>query len=476
MKKIKIKEITIFLIIMLYLASGIMLREVKDLDELWNYNFASNISNGLIPYKDFNMVVTPLLSMVSGIILSIFGKQLIIIRMLNILLNTLIIFMTYKIMQKLEVKKYITYAILMFSTYVIQKYAMFDYNFAIELIILIIVYLEIGSKKTSPIVLGILAGLCITLKQTIGLAVSVVLIGYKLLEVRNKEDLKRYAKDAMLRTIGAIIPVILMILYLVINGAFKDFIDYCIFGVSTFLNKVSYIQRLIIKSEIEIKILAVLPISIIILLIMYVKNKEKDTLILSIFGITSMLAVYPIADETHLMSGISITLIAVAYILNKIIKKDFIVLNIFLYVFSIMFVIYQVINSSYIYIKSNKNMNIEHYKYLIIKQNTIDYVGEIDKYIEESKKEVYILDSSAAFYMIPINRYHKDYDMFNLGNLGSKGEDGQIENIKQQVGYVKILIKKNKYSRNWQTPENVRKWIKQNMKKTDEVGAFEVYE
>ena len=114
MKKIKIKEITIFLIIMLYLASGIMLREVKDLDELWNYNFASNISNGLVPYKDFNMVVTPLLSMVSGIILSIFGKQLIIIRMLNILLNTLIIFMTYKIMKKLEVKKYITYAILMF--------------------------------------------------------------------------------------------------------------------------------------------------------------------------------------------------------------------------------------------------------------------------------------------------------------------------------------------------------------------------
>ena len=344
------------------------------------------------------------------------------------------------------------------------------------MVILIIVYLEIGSKKINPIVLGILAGLCITLKQTMGLAISMVLIGYKLLEVRNKEDLKKYAKDAMLRTIGVIIPVILMILYLVINDAFKDFIDYCILGVSTFLNKVSYIQRLVIKSKIEIKILAVLPISIIILLIMYVKNKEKDALILSVFGITSMLAVYPIADETHLMSGIFITLIAVAYILNKIIKRDFIVLNIFLYVFSIMFVIYQVINSSYVYIKSNKNMNIEHYKYLIIKQDTIDYIEKIDKYIEESKKEVYILDSSAAFYMIPINRYHKDYDMFNLGNLGSKGEDGQIENIKQQVGYVKILIKKDKYSRNWQTPENVRKWIKQNMKKTDEVGTFEVYE
>ena len=29
-------------------------------DEVWNYGFAYNISNGLIPYKDFNMIITPL--------------------------------------------------------------------------------------------------------------------------------------------------------------------------------------------------------------------------------------------------------------------------------------------------------------------------------------------------------------------------------------------------------------------------------
>ena len=27
-------------------------------DEVWNYGFAYNISNGLIPYKDFNKIVT----------------------------------------------------------------------------------------------------------------------------------------------------------------------------------------------------------------------------------------------------------------------------------------------------------------------------------------------------------------------------------------------------------------------------------
>lgn len=30
------------------------------IDEIWNYGFSYNIATGLIPYKDFNMVITPL--------------------------------------------------------------------------------------------------------------------------------------------------------------------------------------------------------------------------------------------------------------------------------------------------------------------------------------------------------------------------------------------------------------------------------
>ena len=40
-------------------------------DEVWNYGFAYNISNGLIPYKDFNMLITPLFPL----IMSIFGRR-----------------------------------------------------------------------------------------------------------------------------------------------------------------------------------------------------------------------------------------------------------------------------------------------------------------------------------------------------------------------------------------------------------------
>lgn len=35
---------------------------------------------------------------------------------------------------------------------------------------------------------------------------------------------------------------------------------------------------------------------------------------------------------------------------------------------------------------------------------------------------MYILDYSVAIYMIPVDIYNKNYDMFNKGNFGQNGE------------------------------------------------------
>ena len=77
--------------------------------------------------------------------------------------------------------------------------------------------------------------------------------------------------------------------------------------------------------------------------------------------------------------------------------------------------------------------------------------------------------------MIPINRYNKNYDMFLKGNIGSKGEEGQIEILKNSTDKI-ILIRNDNYQRNWQNPEKVRTYIKNNMKKTGQIGIFDIYE
>lgn len=57
----------IFIIIFFIVASVILTRPLSNLDEIWNYNFARNVADGLIPYKDFNMVTTPLLPFICSL-------------------------------------------------------------------------------------------------------------------------------------------------------------------------------------------------------------------------------------------------------------------------------------------------------------------------------------------------------------------------------------------------------------------------
>ena len=77
--------------------------------------------------------------------------------------------------------------------------------------------------------------------------------------------------------------------------------------------------------------------------------------------------------------------------------------------------------------------------------------------------------------MIPIDKYNKNYDMFLKGNLGSEGEEGQIQELKEKTN-EKILIMNKNYNRNWQNPEEVRKYIIKNMKKQGQIGIFDIYE
>ena len=101
------KDCLIILILLIILTSIIIIRPLDDLDEIWNYNFAKNIADGKMPYKDFNMITTPLLPNLCAIFLIIFGNELIVMRILAIILCTFILFITYKILELMKVNKWL---------------------------------------------------------------------------------------------------------------------------------------------------------------------------------------------------------------------------------------------------------------------------------------------------------------------------------------------------------------------------------
>ena len=58
--------------------------------------------------------------------------------------------------------------------------------------------------------------------------------------------------------------------------------------------------------------------------------------------------------------------------------------------------------------------------------------------------------------------------MFLIGNLGGNGEEGIIKDLQNEDNYL-VLIKSEQYSRNWQNPEKVRRYIMKNMNKTGKI-------
>lgn len=491
----KIISASIFICLIVFIGANIIVRELNNLDEIWNFNFSNCVSKGMIPYRDFNMVQTPLLPLICGNILKIFGQELFIMRILAIILCSSVIMMMYKVLKKLKVKESINYILLTFSVLLMNTYFTIDYNWATLLVLLIIIYLEIPKKDENneilkvnlknDIIIGVLAGTCIMLKQSTGLLISIVTVGYKIFEIRNKGQIREFIKIAASRALGVCIPIALITIYLLINGALKDFIDYCILGVSTFSNKISYEERLINNRNINFRILSIMPIILIMMLALYFIKKERKFLILSLYGIAEFIVVYPISDESHFVIGICPTLISMIYLLNLILNKfftnknlnkkiNYVISNTIL-TFAILITIFEAYEKLKLYMNLNINHDMNHYKLIPISEQFVENIKCVDDYIVKSQKNVYILDAQAAIYMIPIDRYNKDYDMFLKGNLGSQGEYGQIDKLKKEEEKIVLMLNEN-YNRNWQNPEEVRKFILMSMEKTGEIGIFSIYE
>ena len=104
MKKIK-NDLLVFLFFWIVAFTVIVNRYLNNLDEVWVFNSARNIANGLLPYRDFNLVTTPGLPILCGIFLKAFGTEMIVMRVLASILNATIMLYVYKILDILEIKK-----------------------------------------------------------------------------------------------------------------------------------------------------------------------------------------------------------------------------------------------------------------------------------------------------------------------------------------------------------------------------------
>ncbi len=491
------ENILILLFIFTVCFSNIFSKAFGNLDEIWIYNMSRNIADGLLPYRDFNTITTPLLYMIAGIFLKILGNQLIVMRILASIMMSAIFFMSYLILKKIT-NKDLALVGLIVVLISFKNVMCIDYNYAVLLMTLILTYIEISKNENDLLkhnfkydfIIGIIAGISILFKQTTGLAVSIACIGYKIFVVRNKEQLKSFLKIASTRLCGVLVPIIFFAAYLAFNGITKEFLDYAVFGVITnFSNKISYLSLIETKPILS----CLVPITLLIMFVLLFFRKTRNEIrILFAYAISSFIVVFPISDEIHFLIGALVTFISCIYIIyliyqfiiNKLknkaqyyLKLSIFAITSFITIFFTLSIFFNSMIGCYRnYFAVEKEKELKHFVGIEIPDEIRNRIIEVDDFIVTESlvnNNVYVLDAEAAIYNIPLDKYTKDYDMFMIGNFGTKGEDGIIKRIKNESNAIYLL---KKSGINWQNPNKVRNYIINNLRLIGESSIFWVYQ
>lgn len=143
----KKKNILLFTFIFISVFSIIIIKPISNLDELWNYNTARAISEGLIPYKDVSMITTPLLPMITSIFLKLIANEVIVSRVLAAVLWTGILFTIYIIFTLLIKEENTSLIFTALIGILCRDIYCIDYNISVLFIALIILYQELKDMQ-----------------------------------------------------------------------------------------------------------------------------------------------------------------------------------------------------------------------------------------------------------------------------------------------------------------------------------------
>ena len=277
MKKKDILIYILFLILIIIISS---IKQI-DMDGIWGYGFSYNIASGLVPYKDFNMIIGPLYSLVFSLPIKLFGNYLLLFTIGHSLIYAFVIFLLYK-----KIGMNIIFLLMLF--FMIQT--PIGYNTFCSFLVIIILLLESSEFKYKEEIVGVFIGIILMTKHNIGMPLGIVYL------LKNRKKIRRL--------LYLLIPVVITFSYLLINNAIFEYIDFCYLGMGSFLSNMTT----------DILSVPIYLLTLFFLIKEYTNYKEFKILYLLAFQIV----VFPILDQGHLMPAL---LPVVVYILLNENKK-----------------------------------------------------------------------------------------------------------------------------------------------------------
>lgn len=434
-KRYKSLILIIFLFLLFLLFNLTLLP--TNLDEIWNYGFSHNLYSGLIPYKDFNMVITPFYPFIMSLGFHIFGSSMLVFHIEHAIILICLCVLLFLLIDK---KAWFIVALMLFPVNVSFP----SYNIFLYFLLVLIIYLE--KEKKSDYLIGFLLGLCVLTKHSVGLCLLLPSLYYI-------KDLKKVGR----RFLGFIVPLFVFIIYLIITKSIIPFIDLCILGLFDFASENGKAFNIYF-------LLFIIMIGITMYFIVKDRKNLVNYYVLAFYSI-----MIPLFDIYHFMVAFLAFLIL---ILSKV-KKDIIKPGLFgisIILFATVLLMDSRFKSKIIYPN-----NIKHFEYRFIDYDSILFTNKVNDYIKKNSDREFVFLNSNGYYFRLINDMKISYiDLINAGNFGYNGSDKLLKEIKKRKNSI-FLVDKSELSPIKQSDKQALNYVIDNGKKIGNIDFFDIY-
>ena len=416
-------------------------------DYVYNYGFSYAFSRGEVPFLDFNMIIPPFGALFYGVFFVLFGANNVIFNVIQAILLCILFHYLFQLYGK---KTYIFLALICMCFPIPFVTILFPgYNFLLFLELVLLIYFE--KTHQNDYLIGILLGLTVLTKQTVGFCFCLVSFYYLF------QDKKKIFK----RIIGCLIPGAFFILYLLGTKSFYSFFDMCLFGMFDFTHSNGTIHDYNF-------ILFILGI----LYIIYRIYKDKWN-INTYYVLAFSTVAIPLFDYYHVSMFLFSLLILILERVTLKYREGVLFLNSMIICLSsilIWFGFYYGFHPNY--------TNFERFYLFTMNEEGEKETKIMNQYIKDHPEDNFIiLGCNAYFFKITNDKDITIYDLLNYGNHGYHGTEKVIQKIKKEKDPV-FVINMTEYndhsSERQQINKEVMKYVIDHYAVREKVGEYTI--
>ena len=431
-----VKYIFLFFLFLLW---NLIIQPIN-LDEIWNYGFAHNIYSGLVPYLDFNMVITPLYPMIMSLPFYIFGSSMLVFHLQQAVILTISCYFLFKLLKD---KAWLIILLYFFPL----SFSFPSYNCFLFFLFVIILYLE--KRNSNDVLIGLILGAVILTKQSVGFCLLIPSLFY----VNNKNKILK-------KSVGVIIPIVCFIAFLIITNSYFAFLDLCVFGLFDFAQGNGNFSFMFLT----------LTIILIYLTYLLIRKQNNFNRILGYYTLSFYSIIIPLFDINHFQPALMAFLIYYFISSNKTFKFNFRLFSIGIIMGVMIITFIKSIDGKIIYPN-----NINHFEYRFLDENIIHFTNEVTDFTKDnSSRKVIHLNSNGYYFKLITDEKINYFDLINVGNWGYDGTKKLINAIKKNDDAI-FVISKEDFSDGKQTDKKAIKYIINHGKKIKSIKIYDFY-